>query len=545
MKDNQQTKVKEIVKNANSYAQTKESSSMKEIEDAIGTLFKSQTVKFWKIDSKNNTIAPLEGETDASVPLKSSLTKQAIESKKILLENHVTSDKYYNSEIDNPFALKIKALIIYPILQGKMVVGVLKIWRGVKQRKVFSKKDEALLLSLSPLWLHIFEGTEVAKETLLAMLGDTVEKNTSKPKVNKEVSAQKTVTKPMEHTNEVQRELEALKKERDTLAEENQRYKENEKEQENYLKTYESKMTELEATYTQELEAAKVKYKELETSSLELYTESQLNQVMIKELEKELKLVKKENKSLLSEVKEKKRRSKSIKELKSEKSLLLQQKTKNVFDNIEACLVHVDKRFAENEYAYILFEMMLYALNSKKGMAYIEENLQKTKVISHIIDGYYFQGDIEVYNEKCHISDLVEHTKSYEKDIFSNMIHIDIDVEKNMPTSLVFDVAKIQSIILHLLIDLHQFVDQNNPVNVKFTFKKKFLNIELGGSIYKKNSLFQSMFKQTKLGADEKDRRGLHLSKKLISRLKGEINHFYENNYYKFIVSIPTQLIKI
>ncbi len=545
MKDNQQTRVKEIVKSANSYAQTKESSYMEEIENAIGTLFEAQTVKFWKVDSKNDTLTPLESETDDALPLESSLTKQAIESKKILLENHVTSDKYYNSEIDNPFTLKIKALIIYPIVEGKNVVGVLKIWRGLKQRKVFSKKDEALLLSLSPLWLHIFEGREVAKETLLAMLGDTVEKNTSKPKVSKEVSTQKTVAKSVEHTNEVQSELEALKKERDTLAEENQRYKENEKEQEHYLKTYESKMTELEASYTQELEVAKVKYKELETSSLELYTESQLNQVMIKELEKELKLLKKENKSLLSEVKGKEKSSKSIKELKSEKSLLLQQKTKNVFDNIEACLVHVDNRFAENEYAYILFEMMLYALNSKQGIASIEESLKKSKVIPQIIDGYYFQGDIEVHNEKCRISDLVKHTKSYEKDIFSNMIDIYIDVEKNMPTSLVFDAAKIQSIILHLLIDLHQFVDHNNPVNVKFTFKKKFLHIKIGGSIHKKNSLFQSMFKQTKLGGDEKDRRGLQLSKKLISRLKGEIANLYEDDYYKFIVRLPTQIIKI
>lgn len=545
MKDNQQTRVKEIVKSANSYAQTKESSYMEEIENAIATLFEAQTVKFWKVDSNNDTLIPLESETDDALPLESSLTKQAIESKKILLENHVTSDKYYNSEIDNPFALKIKALIIYPIVEGKNVVGVLKIWRGLKQRKVFSKKDEALLLSLSHLWLHIFEGREVAKETLLAMLGDTVEKNTSKPKVSKEVSAQKTVTKSVENTNEVQRELEALKKERDTLAEENQRYKENEKEQENYLKTYESKMTELEATYTQELEAAKVKYKELETSSLELYAESQLNQVMIKELEKELKLQKKENKSLLSEVKGKEKSSKSIKELKSEKSLLLQQKTKNVFDNIEACLAHVDNRFAENEYAYILFEMMLYALNSKQGIASIEESLKKSKVIPQIIAGYYFKGDIEVHNEKCRISDLVKHTKSYEKDIFSNMIHIDISVDEKMPASLVFDAAKIQSIILHLLIDLHQFVDHNNPVNVKFTFKKKFLHIEIGGSIHKKNSLFQSMFKQTKLGGDEKDRRGLQLSKKLISRLKGEIANLYEDDYYKFIVRLPTQIIKM
>ncbi len=536
MQKNVDIAVKKMVKSINSFVETKESNYMEEIEDAIGTLFDAQTVKFWKIDSKNDTLTSMLGEIDASISLRSSLTKQAIDSKSILLENHVTSNKYYHSEIDNPFALKIKALIIYPIVKGKCVLGVLKIWRGLQHRKVFSKKDEALLFSLSPLWLHLLEGKEVEKEISLAMLGDTVEKNTSKPKLNKEVSPQKKVTKALKNTNEVQRELEALKKERDALVEENQRYKENEKEQKNKLETYE-----------QELETTKVKYKKLERSSIELYNESQSNQMMIKTLKDELTLLKKEHKGLRSKVKEKEKSAKSIKALKSEKSLLSLEKEKNTFDNIETCLAHVDNRFAENEYAYMLFEMMLYALNSKKGkgIASIEESIKKTKLIPQIMDAYYFKGDIEIYNEKCRISDLKEHTKSYEKDIFAKMININITVDEKMPTSLVFDAAKIQSIILHLLVDLFEFVDHIEPVNVHFYFKNKYLCIDIGGSIHKKNSLFQTMFKKAKLGGDEKDRRGLQLSKKLMSRLKGDITYLYENNYYKFVVSLPVQIIKM
>jgi hypothetical protein len=568
MQDNLHATVKEIAKCANAYAKSKESKHMDEIEHAIQTLFESQTVKFWKVDTQKETIQLLNKDTDEALFLESSLTKQAIESKKTLLENHVSSDKYYNVTIDNPFALKIKALMIYPILKGKTVIGVLKVWRGIKQRKVFSKKDEEILLALSSLWLHILESREIDKETVLTMLGENVEKDVIKPRVHKEEQTKKTVAKNVKYSRTELIELESLKQERDTLKEENKRFVENEKEQEKLLQSYKDKIVEIEKeykksknetsskenelvfqtkidAYDKELEASKIKYKELESSSLELYSESQLNQIMIKTLEKELKLLKKENKNLLLELKEKEHSCKSIKDLKSEKSLLAQQNKKNVMENIEDILMQVDNRFAENEYAYMLFEMMLYALYSKKGIAYIEESIKKSKVVPTIIDGYYFKSDLQVHNEKYLIADLVKHIQSYEKHIFSNMINIKVHVDDVMPASLVIDAPKIQSTLLHLLIDLHQFVDHSKAVHVNFTFKKKFLHIEIGGSIHKKNSLFQSMFKQTKLGGDEKDRIGLQLSKKVIARLKGEIDYLYEDNYYKFIMTVPTQVIKM
>jgi hypothetical protein len=400
------------------------------------------------------------------------------------------------------------------------------------------------------------------------MLGENVEKDVIKPRVHKEEQTKKTVAKNVKYSRTELIELESLKQERDTLKEENKRFVENEKEQEKLLQSYKDKIVEIEKeykksknetsskenelvfqtkidAYDKELKASKIKYKELESSSLELYSESQLNQIMIKTLEKELKLLKKENKNLLLELKEKEHSCKSIKDLKSEKSLLAQQNKKNVIENIEDILVQVDNRFAENEYAYMLFEMMLYALYSKKGIAYIEESIKKSKVVPTIIDGYYFKSDLQVHNEKYLIADLVKHIQSYEKHIFSNMINIKVHVDDVMPASLVIDAPKIQSTLLHLLIDLHQFVDHSKAVHVNFTFKKKFLHIEIGGSIHKKNSLFQSMFKQTKLGGDEKDRIGLQLSKKVIARLKGEIDYLYEDNYYKFIMTVPTQVIKM
>jgi sensor histidine kinase regulating citrate/malate metabolism len=114
-----------------------------------------------------------------------------------------------------------------------------------------------------------------------------------------------------------------------------------------------------------------------------------------------------------------------------------------------------------------------------------------------------------------------------------------------MPSSLIFDRIKIQSILLHLLMDLHQFVNHDNDIKVDISFVDKFLQIELSGVIHQKNTLFKTMFQQTKLAMDNKDRVGLQLSRKLIERLKGKLDFSYENAYYKFILTIPVQVIKL
>ena len=552
--------LKEIYIYVNNYVSSKEYSEIEAIEQHFRILFDAEIVKFWKVDSKNGTLELIDEKKRDLMSLESSLIKQAIGNKSPLIENHVTSDKYYNQEIDNPLGLKVKALILFPIVKGKTVIGVLKIWRGIRQKKIFNKKDEEKLLYFEPLLLKMFESSTIEKEELMELLGENVEKNVKNTLYNAKIKKELKITKKVNSLNEDKQHILVLKEELSKIVQENKIYQKNIEKQNNIFHEYELKLQKLEEKelknkknklilqmkideYDEELKVLKMRYKELDDSSLELYNESKLQKNMIKELEKKLKLLKKENTQLDSKLKEK--NTKSIQELKSLKSILSTKQSSDIDENIELILRHVDNKFLENENSYMLFEMMLYALYSTKGMSYIEESIKKSKILPSIIDGYYFKGDIQVHNEKYRISELVEHIKSYEKNIFEKMMTLDISVDKMMPSSLVFDAVKIQSIILHLLVDLHQFLDHSHPVNINFIFKNKFLTIEIGGAIHKKNSLLKKMFKQTKLGGDEKDRIGLKLSKKVITRLKGEIDYLYEDDYYKFIMTVPTQVIKM
>ncbi len=541
MQESLETGLKEVVKILNSYAKLKEYKEIESLEKYFETFFDAQTVKLWKVDSYKETLQLFGRKESEMIPLEQSLIKRAMDTKSILLVNHVTSEKYFNAKVDNPLNLKIKSLMVLPIMQGKNVIGLLKVWKGRGQKKVFNKKDEEALVYFSSLLVKLLKAEEIDKNELLSLLGKKSNEKTDK------VISRKTSTdiQKIPRKKKID-ELEVLKNEMVKISKENKYFLDELKRKEETLLAYKDKVSTLEesTSNSSELEISKRKYQELEKSSTELYHELQSQQVALKELDEELQLSQKENEYLKVELKEKEKSCLTIQDLKSEKLHNEEKESSQIDKNIENVLHYIDNKFGENEYTYMLFEMMLYALNSKNALPYIEENLKKLNIIQKIIEGYHFKNGLRTHDEKNRMSDLVEHIQRYEN-IFPNKIQLVISLDTSMPKSLVFDKIKIQNCIMHLLMDLYRFVDYSRNIHIDFTFENKLLTVEIGGSIHKKNSLFKSMFRQTKLGGDEKNRIGLQLSKKIMTRLKGEVGYLYKDNYYKFILTLPTQVIKI
>jgi predicted nucleic acid-binding Zn-ribbon protein len=530
MQGNLKSTLKKIANTLNNYVDSKDLKYIEEIENQFEAFFNAEVVKLWKYDDKKETLNLIESRNDEDLSLVPSLTKQSIVSKSSVISNHSTSDKYYTPEIDNPLELKVKALMIFPIIKGKRVLGVLRIWRGLKQRKVFTKQDEITLESFLPLLIKMIACEKIEKEEMIALVGKNKENRAS----SSPTPHVKTKTKDV--PSKVDAELAALKKKFDENLDELKSYKEGEA-------TYKIKIGQSQ----DELKKSKEKYEKLEASSAELSSEVQAYQSQINELRKQLETVQKEHETLSRELKTEKASNsvRSIKELKIEKPLLSEKKFEKLDENIEFILNEVNHVFVKNEYSYMLFEFLVYALNSKKGMGYLEETLKKSKLVPEIIEGYHFNGDLKVCNEKYIIRDLVKNIEDYQEKIFLDTPKLDIVVDKEMPPSLVFDAPKIQNILLHLLLDLYSFAEHSKPINISLSFKDKLLSIDIGGSVYQKNSLFKSVLKQMKLTENEKDRHGLQLSLKLVKRLKGRIESVYEDEYYKFALTIPTQVIKM
>jgi len=390
-----QTNLKMIVNSLNSYVKSNHFQHILDIEECLKSFFYAQVVKFWYYDEKTSILTLLDTKKSFTQSLSKSLTQQAINKKSSIISNHITSDKYYNQDIDNPLDLKIKALLIFPIMKSNKVIGILRIWRDVKQKKSFIKKDEINLKLFSPLFLGILESQSISKEKLLQLL------ETNQGNTDKQQPVKKNITEKKETSNENIQNI--VLKTGNSDKEENDLKSLKVKER---LKTKKQKINHLqeeikinEQTYLEnikklknDLKNAQKEQKELESLSVTLYENSQKQ---TKELKEQIELLNRDNKALLQDIKNIKESSslQSIKQRKLEQSLSRQSQSLNIDENIEFILQKVDHTFEKNEYAYILFELIVYLLHSKKGLSYMNESIKKSKLIQNMIDEYYFQSD--------------------------------------------------------------------------------------------------------------------------------------------------------
>lgn len=548
---------KEIAYIINDYAKSKDLKYLTEIENRLKKIFSAQYINFWKYDRYNEQLKLMDASEEKVISLDTSLTQQVIAQKSISVINHCTSEKYYIPKIDNALELKVKSLIIFPIYRGTECYGVLKIWRGIKERKVFTKQDEAILETLSVLFLRLILSESISKDELIQFTGEGKENTSKRPEIK--VQTKKSTKSPSErpNKNKVKENIE-LQKHKETVL------------------SLHAEITQ----YKSDLKTLKKKYEVLESSSEAFHNTVKKSQKVIEGLESERKALMKENSVLQEEIKnesssealhntiqksqeviegleaerkalmkeksvlrEENKNMKRIERLKSEKSL--KSNSVDIDYNIECLLPHIDTMFSDNEYSYTLVEVILYALYSKKGLTEIEEMVKKSKVLSQIIEEYNFISNIQVNSEKHILAKLLDNIRSYEKHMFLGEPKINKSVDKSVPVSLVFDKPKVQSIIFHLLIDLYQFINSSKGIMINFKLDNKLFIIELGGFIHTDNSLFKSMFKKTKLRDDDKDRLGLQMSRKLIKSLKGNIEIIYKDEYYQFVIMFPVQFVKM
>ncbi|HHD80535.1 MAG TPA: GAF domain-containing protein, partial [Campylobacterales bacterium] len=148
MKEHFKNTFKNLANNLNLYVASSDLKYIHDIEEILKAFFSAKYVRLWKYDKNNETLILLNESVEKVISLESSLTKQAINNQASIFINHISSNKHYNPDIDNPLGLKLKSLIILPSIKGNKVLGVLKIARGINERKVFTKQDKAILQKL-------------------------------------------------------------------------------------------------------------------------------------------------------------------------------------------------------------------------------------------------------------------------------------------------------------------------------------------------------------------------------------------------------------
>ncbi|MEA2029193.1 MAG: ATP-binding protein [Campylobacterota bacterium] len=85
------------------------------------------------------------------------LTGQALQAKKSAIYNHVTSEKHYAPDIDNPDKMRIKGQIIVPLLDDDQVSGIVRVSRSVMSNRNFTKSELDMVKSIDEFLIKIIK----------------------------------------------------------------------------------------------------------------------------------------------------------------------------------------------------------------------------------------------------------------------------------------------------------------------------------------------------------------------------------------------------
>jgi len=529
MPNTKKEKIKTISQIINEYVSSLKIESIEELEKEFSKLLNADYAKMIRFDQNRKVLFPLRNHNE-SLSLEKSIIQQAIISQHIIIADHIISDKFYNPVVDNPEHFKIKAMMVIPVIHKTNTYGILCIQKGINNRSNFTKQDEILIKPFIPLLVKCFQGERIEQSELQVLMSreERVVKQQKKEVTKVSTNAATKVSKS--ESEEISQLTQSFNEELQILRQTLEEALQKNRELEESLKEKEKVCSQL---------------KDIEVSSEELMISNQTYQKHLMEMEDKYASLKKDYEEIRHELKAEKEKSiHDFNTLKKEKSLKSHVHDSVNFKNPEMFLSEMDMHFGVHEYAYTLFEILLYSLESEKGLSYMEETIQKTKIVSEILKGYYFNGDVKVHHEKYHMANLIQKIREYEKNVFPNSFKLNPTMNDETPVSLVLDAPKIQSIILHLLTDMHNFVDYDVPLNIDISFHDKVLSIILQGRIHPQNNFIKSIFKHSTFVLDEKQRMGMSVSKKLIERLKGTIETSYNDDSCIYKIHLPVEVIK-
>lgn len=424
----------------------------------------------------------ISNEDNRSLESKEMFLRYAMNNNKDEFDEHIGSNKPYKFEISNPKDLSLRGVLITPIVSNDKRVGLLLLYKGIEHGINFTKKDKNKINSLTPLLIKSIN-QEIIQDTEL--LKYKIEKNS--------IFDNKAIEKRLEIESSSKKELEKVLKE--------------------YIQK-DIKLSEINTQLNDEL-------KRLQDEN--------------SKLKENISDIKDENLHLKSTIKEK---NEIIMKYKNPpiKSIQPLKKPPTNFeymeDNIEFLLKEFSSSFKGYHNAYIMFEIMIYAISSSKNMAMIDECIFKIKGLNELVHLFYTNTTIKINRDKFNI-----------KKIFDNSLN-NITFDKNLPTSLMIDTPKINSILYHIMEDLAIVKDDKQPINIDIKYDNQLLIININGKVTKDSSLLKSILKQT-IGDSDKNKKGLNISSRLIKIIKGELDIKYDNKNYQYNISIPAKVLDL
>ncbi|MFK5976417.1 MAG: hypothetical protein QM493_07915 [Sulfurovum sp.] len=428
-------------------------------------------------------------ENSNSIENKEAFLNYAINNEKEEFDNHINNNKPYSFELHNLDDLTITGILIYPVVTHKKRIGLLLLYKGIEHGVNFTDKDESIIKNLKPILIQTINQKMIGDRELLKY----------KKSSHNIFDGTKEIEQKLEIALNSKKELEKVLK--DYIKKDAKSNKKYEKESQKNIELEDELKT-----LKNELKVIKDSFKELQNENIELKSNIKDKNTII-------------NKYNNNEIKVKHAQKK------------LSYSFEEIEKNIEFALREFANKFNGYHNAYILFEIIVYALSSSKNMNIIDSFISKIRGFDDFINKFYTTTSIKANRDKYKI-----------RNIFNNIDNIHF--HKNLPISLVIDTPKINSILYHIKEDLASLENDKNLININVSYDNQMLHIQLDTKIYNNSNRFKNLFKQ-KISDSDKNRKGVAVSNRLIKMMKGELDMSYNNNKYQYDIFIPAKVLNL
>ncbi|MEA2029403.1 MAG: response regulator [Campylobacterota bacterium] len=98
----------------------------------------------------------LDEEFETKQLTNQSILGLAFHKHEIKLYKHMTSEKIFDPEVDNPYHIKLKSQIIIPILDNKHLLGIIRVSKTISNKRVYSNKTLEDINELYSIFIEIF-----------------------------------------------------------------------------------------------------------------------------------------------------------------------------------------------------------------------------------------------------------------------------------------------------------------------------------------------------------------------------------------------------
>ena len=556
--------LKQIALAIDKYSKSNDSLDILQIvKKNVGYFFNVDSVTFLKIDTKQGTYTTFE-EKDESLSLEKSILRELVNSKKSLFENHLISSKLYNTTIDNQPQMKIKSLLLFPIFKKNTLIGACMLFRKVGNRLSFSRKDEEKSLEISILLSYMFEKELIPKEIILEIKKrlkemmvfskkETPAKISSLDKDSKisyddKVLNQEELYKALklkykasvlefdENLAKTQKELVSWEEKYILIEDINKVLNQKEK---NYLKKIELLESEIDTSIKNKKILNDLEVR-VQISEKSLENEKKINNELIVKIEKQKQNVleyKKISDELTYETTQ-------VKLLKTEKSV----ERNNFSEGTDICrnmLSQGVEHFGVAQHTRVMFELILYAMYSSKGLKSLEEQLGSSNFLNVLLKKYSLRQTLPINVEKFKITDVVDQLNKYQDTVFKNIMRYKIKIKHDVPRYLNFDSRQVESLLLHLLVDMFQFVNHDKEINIDIQYINKNIVIDIYAQVHQKNSVFKLLLSKGDVFSDENGRVCLLFSKEILNYIGGSIKNKHKGENYSYNVTIPALIMKL